>query len=46
MQYALLTEHQLRRVGKPIPQHSFIVGPANQGGCIIRCVGSLADEKF
>jgi hypothetical protein len=23
-----------------------IVGPAIQGGCIIRCVGNLADEKF
>jgi hypothetical protein len=23
-----------------------IVGPANQGGCIIRCVGNLADEKL
>jgi hypothetical protein len=23
-----------------------IVGPVNQGGCIIRCVGNLADEKL
>jgi hypothetical protein len=23
-----------------------IVGPANQTGCIIRCVGNLADEKL
>jgi hypothetical protein len=23
-----------------------IVGPANQNGCIILCVGNLADEKF
>jgi hypothetical protein len=25
---------------------SSIVGPANQGGCIIRSVGNLVDEKF
>jgi hypothetical protein len=23
-----------------------IVGPANQNGCIVLCVGNLADEKF
>jgi hypothetical protein len=23
-----------------------IVGPANQNGCVILCVGNLADEKF
>jgi hypothetical protein len=23
-----------------------IVGPANQNGCIILCVGNLVDEKF
>jgi hypothetical protein len=24
----------------------YIAGPANQGGCIIRCVGNLEDEKL
>jgi hypothetical protein len=23
-----------------------IVGPANENGCVILCVGNLADEKF
>jgi hypothetical protein len=27
-------------------QTAGIFGPANQGGCIIRCVGNLADEKL
>jgi hypothetical protein len=28
------------------PQWPTIVGPANQNGCIILCVGNLVDEKF
>jgi hypothetical protein len=40
-----------RRIEKDLDESGYglfqsIVGPANQGGCIIRCVGNLADEKL
>jgi hypothetical protein len=30
----------------PLTEVRDIVGPANQNGCIILCVGNFADEKF
>jgi hypothetical protein len=38
-------------LGKYIMPHeampmAYKVGPANQGGCIIRCVGNIEDEKL
>jgi hypothetical protein len=39
-------EHRLTVIEKGHLGKCGIVGPANQGGCIIRCVGNLADEKL
>jgi hypothetical protein len=38
--------HQLLLYADDVNLLGDIVGPVNQGGCIIRCVGNLADEKL
>jgi hypothetical protein len=35
-----------KRCSDAVKKKHVIGGPANQNGCIILCVGNLADEKF
>jgi hypothetical protein len=53
LQYTVETKTTIPE--SPLNTHDFssirlptqgIVGPANQNGCIILCVGNLTDEKF